>query len=152
MSVGASENKDWGANVLKVLIPVLGDKAATEAARHGAFLFAERCVAEVEIVEVLDEIAQGRVVAFHSPATLRRQEKDAARNALMQTRAILEDAGVPYTWSRAYGPTAQTIAQYAAKHRADIVLLDGSRLGFFRRWAVAIGLWRLSSTPVTMLH
>jgi nucleotide-binding universal stress UspA family protein len=152
MSVGASENKDWGANVLKVLIPVLGDKAATEAARHGAFLFAERCVAEVEIVEVLDEIAQGRVVAFHSPATLRRQERDAACNALMQTRAILEDAGVPYTWSRAYGPTAQTIAQYAAKHRADIVLLDGSRLGFFRRWAVAIGLWRLSSTPVTMLH
>ncbi|MBB3261634.1 nucleotide-binding universal stress UspA family protein [Paraburkholderia bannensis] len=138
--------------MLKVLIPVLGDKAATEAARHGALLFAERCAAEVEIVEVLDDLAQGRAVAFHSLGTLRRQGKQAARNALMQTRAILEDAGVPYTWSRVYGPTAQTIAQYAAKHRADIVLLDGSRLGFIRRWAVAIGLWRLSSTPVTMLH
>ena len=52
--------------MLKLLIPVLGHKGAIEAARHGAFLFAERCVSEVEVVEVLDELAQGRVAAFHS--------------------------------------------------------------------------------------
>ncbi|WP_027820640.1 universal stress protein [Paraburkholderia bannensis] len=138
--------------MLKLLIPVLGAKEATEAARHGAFLFAEQCVSEVEVIEVLSDASQGRAVAFHSPATLRRREKDEARDALMQTRAILDDAGVPYTWKRVFGPTARTIAQHAAQAHADIVLLDASQLGFFHRWIVLARLWQLSSTPVTMLH
>ncbi|WP_233886856.1 universal stress protein [Paraburkholderia flagellata] len=138
--------------MLKLLIPVLGAKGATEAARHGAFLFAERCVSEVEIIEVLDDVAQGRAVAFHSPATLHRREKQGALDALMRTRAILDDAGVPYTWKRVFGPPERTIAQYAAKGHADIVLLDASHLGFFHRWTVLARLWRLTSTPVTMLH
>lgn len=138
--------------MLKLLIPVLGARGATEAARHGAFLFAERCVSEVEIIEVLDDVAQGRAVAFHSPATLHRREKQAALDALMQTRAILDDAGVPYTWKRVFGPPERTIAQYAAKGHADIVVLDASHLGFFHKWTVLAKLWRLTSTPVTMLR
>jgi len=46
--------------VLKLLIPVLGARGATEAARHGAFLFAERCVSEVEIIEVLADAGDSR--------------------------------------------------------------------------------------------
>lgn len=138
--------------MLKLLIPVLGAKGATEAARHGALLFAERCVAEVEIVEVLDDVALSRAVAFHSPAALHRREKQAALDALMRTRAILDNAGVPYVWKRVFGPVEQTIAQCAAKGHADIVLLDASHLGFFRKWTVLARLWRLTSTPVTMLH
>jgi len=138
--------------VLKLLIPVLGARGATEAARHGAFLFAERCVSEVEIIEVLDDVAQCRAVAFHSPSELHRREKQAALDALMQTRAILDDAGVPYTWKRVFGPPERTIAQYAAKGHADIVVLDASHLGFFHKWTVLARLWRLTSTPVTMLH
>jgi len=130
--------------VLKLLIPVLGAK--------GAFLFAERCVSEVEIVEVLDDVTLSRAVAFHSPAMLRRREKEAALDALMQTRAILDDAGVPYTWKRVFGPAERTIAQCAAKGHADIVVLDASHLGFFHKWTVLARLWRLTSTPVTMLH
>ncbi|RQH04412.1 universal stress protein [Paraburkholderia dinghuensis] len=138
--------------MLKLLIPVLGARAATNAARHGAFLFAERCVSEVEIIEVLDDVVRDRAVAFHSPATLHRREKQEALDALMQTRAILDDAGVPYTWKRVFGPPERTIAQYAAKGHADIVVLDASHLGFFHRWTVLARLWRLTSTPVTMLH
>lgn len=138
--------------MLKLLIPVLGAKGATEAARHGAFLFAEKCVSEVEVIEVLDELAQGRVAAFHSRSDLHRSEKARSLDALMQTRAILDDAGVPYTWKRVFGPPEQTIAKYADKDHADIVVLDASHLGFFHKWAVLARLWRLSSTPVTMLH
>lgn len=138
--------------MLKLLIPVLGHKGAIEAARHGAFLFAERCVSEVEVVEVLDELAQGRVAAFHSRSALHRAEKARCLDALMQTRAILDEAGVPYTWKRVFGPPERTIATYAARDHADIVVLDASHLGFFHRWAVLARLWRLSSTPVTMIH
>ncbi|RZF30448.1 universal stress protein [Paraburkholderia sp. UYCP14C] len=138
--------------MLKLLIPVLGDKDATEAARHGAFLFAEKCVSEVEVIEVLDDLAQGRSGAFHSRSELHRSEKERARDALMQTCAVLDDAGVPYTWKRVFGPPERTIAQYAAKDHADIVVLDASHLGFFHRWTVLARLWRWSSIPVTMLH
>ncbi|WP_429536738.1 universal stress protein [Paraburkholderia youngii] len=138
--------------MLKLLIPVLGDKEATEAARHGAFLFAENCVSEVEVIEVLDDLAQGRVGAFHARSELHRSEKERARDALMQTCAVLDDAGVPYTWKRVFGPPEQTIAQYAAKDHADIVVLDASHLGFFHRWTVLARLWRWSSIPVTMLR
>lgn len=138
--------------MLKVLIPVLGTQGATEAARHGAFMFAERCVSNVEIIEVLDDATGSRAVAFHSLSALRRREKHAARDALLQTRAILEDAGVPYTWKRVFGPAERTIAQYAAQSHADIVILDASHLGFFHKWAVLARLWHFSATPVTMLH
>ncbi|ALS67810.1 universal stress protein [Pandoraea apista] len=138
--------------MLKLLIPVLGTQGATQAARHGAFMFAERCVSEVEIVEVLDDAAGSRAVAFHSLSALRRREKQATRDALMQTRAVLEDAGVPYTWKRVYGPAERTIAQCAAQSHADIVVLDASHLGFFHRWTVLARLWHFCSTPVTMLH
>ncbi|MGF6656220.1 nucleotide-binding universal stress UspA family protein [Paraburkholderia youngii] len=138
--------------MLKLLIPVLDDKGALEAARHGAFLFAEKCVSEVEVIEVLDDLTQGRVAAFHSRSALRKLEKERSRDALTQTRAILDESGVPYTWKRVFGPPERTIAKYAAKDHADIVVLDASHLGFFHRWTVLAKLWRLSSTPVTMLH
>jgi nucleotide-binding universal stress UspA family protein len=138
--------------LLKLLIPVLGDKGATEAARHGAFLFAEKCVSEVEVIEVLDDLTQGRTGAFHSRSELHRSQKEWAKNALMQTRAILDDAGVPYTWKRVFGPPERTIALYAARDHADIVVLDARHLGFLHRWTVLARLWRWSSVPVTMLH
>lgn len=40
--------------VLKLLIPIFDRRGALEAARHCAVLFAEHCVSEVEVVEVLD--------------------------------------------------------------------------------------------------
>ncbi|MBB3259435.1 nucleotide-binding universal stress UspA family protein [Paraburkholderia bannensis] len=138
--------------MLKLLIPILDQKGALEAARHSAFLFAEHCVSEVEIVEVLDDLGHDRSAAFHSPGALRRIEKKAMKNALLQTRAILDDAGVPYTWTRVCGPAERIIASYAQKGQADIVVLDASGLGFFRKWAVLARLRRLLPTPVTLIQ
>jgi hypothetical protein len=60
--------------MLKLLIPVLCKAGALEAARHAAFLFAEKCVGQVELIEVLDEVGEGRAVAFQSRAALRRHD------------------------------------------------------------------------------
>ncbi|WP_240655988.1 universal stress protein [Paraburkholderia phosphatilytica] len=138
--------------VLKLLIPIVSRKGALEAARHGAFLFAEHCVSAVEIVEVLEEVGHSRTSAFRSLGELRRQEKDEMRDALLRTCAILDDAGVPYTWKRVFGPADRQIATCARRGNADLVLLDATGLGFFSRWGMFAKLWRLSSTPVTLLH
>jgi nucleotide-binding universal stress UspA family protein len=141
-----------GLDVLKLLIPVLCQSGAPEAARHAAFLFAERCIFEVELVEVLEEAERGRAAAFHSRAALRRREKKMMLDALLKTRSILDDAGVPYTYKRVFGPPEQTIAECAAKGHADLVLLDAGSMGFFRRWGTFAKLWRLCKKPVTMIH
>ncbi|QBR01224.1 universal stress protein [Paraburkholderia pallida] len=138
--------------MLKLLIPIIDRHGAREAARHGAFLFAERCVSEVEIVEVLDDPAYDRSVAFHSIGALRRREKQAMQDALLQTRAILDDAGVPYTWTRVFGPPERVIASSVERGRADIVVLDASGLGFLRKWSVLARLRRLMHTPVTLVQ
>lgn len=138
--------------MLKLMIPVFYGGGAPEAARHAAFLFAERCVSEVELIEVLDDANQGRAAAFHSPGDLRRREMWSVRDALTTTRAILDDAGVPYTFKRVFGPPERTVAEHAASDHADIVVLDAGRLGFFRRWGTFVRLWRLCSKPVTMIH
>lgn len=139
-------------HVLKLLIPILDRDGAPEAARHGAFLFAEHCVSEVEIVEVLDDVGDDRTAAFRSLAQLRLGEKHAMRDALLRTRAILDDAGVPYTWQRVFGRPERVIAACAERGHADIVVIDASRLGFFRRWSVIARLRRLTPTPVTLLQ
>jgi nucleotide-binding universal stress UspA family protein len=138
--------------VLKLLIPIFDERGALEAARHGAFLFAERCVSEIEVVEVLDDVEYDRTTAFWTIAMRRLQEEDGMLDALNQTRAILDDAGVPYTWTRAFGTPAHTIATHARRSRADIVVLDASRLGTLRKWSVLFGLRRFTRTPVTILQ
>jgi hypothetical protein len=138
--------------MLKLLIPVLCKAGALEAARHAAFLFAEKCVGQVELIEVMDEVGEGRAVAFRSRAALRRHEKQSMCDALVKTCAVLDDAGVPYTWKRTFGPPATTIAAYAAIRGSDMMLLDASCLGPFRRWRVLAGLSRLSTVPITMLR
>jgi nucleotide-binding universal stress UspA family protein len=146
------DNDPRDSQVLKLMIPILNGGGAPEAARHAAFLFAERCVSQIELIEVLADADQGRAAAFHSPGSLRRREASSMHDALTVTRTILDDAGVPYTLKRVFGPPERTIAQHAAQDRADIVVLDAGRLGFFRRWAIFARLWRLCSTPVTMIH
>ena len=103
-------------------------------------------------MEVLEPQDQGRASVFHPLGALRLQEKRAMLSALSQTRAILDDAGVPYHWSRVFGPMAGTIAARAAEKRSDIVLVDASHLSFFTRWWVMNKLWRSMQTPVTMVH
>ncbi|CAM2171685.1 Universal stress protein [Paraburkholderia sacchari] len=138
--------------MLKLLIPIIDRHGAQEAARHGAFLFAERCVSEVEIVEVLDDLGLDRSVAFHSIGALRRLEKQAMQDALLQTRAILDDAGVPYTWKRVFGPPERVIASSARLGHADIVVLDATGLGFLRKWSMLARLRCLTHTPVTLVQ
>lgn len=138
--------------MLKLLIPIVDEHGALEAARHGAFLFAEQCVSEVEVVEVIDDLEYDRTSAFWSITMRSLLDDDPVDNALSRTRAILDDAKVPYTWTRAFGTPARTIAAHANRSRADIVVLDASHLGPLRKWGVLFGLRRFTHTPVTILQ
>jgi nucleotide-binding universal stress UspA family protein len=138
--------------MIRMLIPVLDHGGAVEAARYAAFMFLEHGVTEVELLEVLEPVAQGRAVAFHTRSSLLRHEKHAMLKALIDARTILEEAGVPYHWKRVFGHPAKAIADYIAATRPDVMVIDASRMGFFRRLAMLASLSRRTVTPVTMVH
>ncbi|HEX7913860.1 MAG TPA: universal stress protein [Paraburkholderia sp.] len=138
--------------MLRILIPVLDHAGATEAARFAAFMYLERCVTEVELLEVLEPVDQGRAAAFHTRSSLLRQEKRTMLKALIDARTILEEAGVPYHWKRVFGHSTKAIAAYAATSRPDVMVIDASHMSFFRRLAMLASLARRTVTPVTMVH
>ncbi|MFM0341732.1 universal stress protein [Paraburkholderia fungorum] len=138
--------------MFRMLIPVLDNGGAVEAARFAAFMFLERCVTEVELLEVLEPVDQGRAAAFHSRSALVRLEKQGMLKALIDARTILEEAGVPYHWKRVFGHRTKAIAAYAATIQPDVMVIDASHMGFFRRLAMLAVLARRTPTPVTMVH
>ena len=121
--------------MLRLLIPVEG---ALKAARHAAFLFAERCVAGGELVEDLEPPEQGRMSAFRFPGALRLPQKRATPSALNQACAILDDSRVRYHWTRVFGPVTETIAARAAAKQSDVVIVDARQrrccIGRLRGW------------------
>jgi hypothetical protein len=141
-----------GRIMLRLLIPILCRAGATEAARHAAFLFAEKCVSHVELIEVLEESGEGRAAAFHSRSALRLREKADMRDALLRTRAILDEAGVPYTWKRVFGTPMKTVAAHAAACGSDLMVLDAGGLGLVRRWLAIAGLLRRSRVPIMVVR
>ncbi|HTI19328.1 MAG TPA: universal stress protein [Trinickia sp.] len=138
--------------MLRLLIPIVDHDGAMQAARHAAFLYREHCAFEVTLLEVLAPVDEGRAAAFHSPSTLRRNEKRAMLDALVRTGKVLEDAGVPYKWKRVFGHGAQVIASYAAKTQSDVVVIDASHFGFFRRLGLLARLCLVTTKPVTLVH
>ncbi|EIF33578.1 universal stress family protein [Burkholderia sp. Ch1-1] len=138
--------------MIRMLIPVLDHSGAVEAARYAAFMFLERGVTEVELLEVLEPVGEGRAAAFHSRGFLVRHEKQVMLKALIDARTILEEAGVPYRWKRVFGHRTKAIAEYAATTRPDVMVIDASHMGFFRRLAMLASLARRTVTPVTMVH
>jgi nucleotide-binding universal stress UspA family protein len=72
--------------------------------------------------------------------------------ALIDVRTILDEAGVPYHWKRVFGYRTKAIADYAATRQADVIVIDASHMGFFRRLAMLALLSRRTVTPVTMVH
>jgi nucleotide-binding universal stress UspA family protein len=135
-----------------MLIPILDQAGALEAARYAALMFRERGISEVELLEVLEPVDQGRAAAFHSRSSLLRREKRAMLKALIDVRAALDEAGVPYHWKRVFGYRTKAIADYATTRQADVIVIDASHMGLFRRVALLALLGRRTATQVTMVH
>ncbi|OTP78503.1 Universal stress protein UspA [Caballeronia sordidicola] len=138
--------------MLRILIPVLDQRGAIEAARYAALMFLERGVAEVELLEVLEPVDRGRAAAFRTRSSLVRIEKRAMLKALIDARICLEEAGVPCHWKRVFGRRTQAIAAFAATYHPDVIVIDASHMGFFSRRAMLASLTRRTVTPVTMVH
>ena len=128
--------------MLKVLVPVDGSDRSLQAVRHAAFLFQERCAAEVVLLNVQPQLESGRADAFRSARRLKAMERREADRALAQARRILDEAGVKHSTCVRSGNVAPCIARCADEERCDEIVIPAPRRGLLR--AVA----RLFSRPL----
>jgi nucleotide-binding universal stress UspA family protein len=116
--------------MLKLLVPVDGSERSLQAVRHAAFLFQERCAAEVVLLNVQPRLEGSRLDAFHSSRHLMAIERSDARHALAQARRILDDAKVRHSTRVQIGPVAPCIVRCADEERCDEIVLAAPRPGF----------------------
>jgi nucleotide-binding universal stress UspA family protein len=141
--------------MLKLLVPVGHSTRALQAVRHAAFLYAERCVSEVVLMNVQPPLEATRLEAFHPLPQLRAIESAAARADLAHARRILEEVGVTYSVVWRTGPLISTIVDCAEQRRCDEIVITAPERGLFQRAtgifrrSVFDRLARVSSVPVT---
>lgn len=140
--------------MLRVLVPVNGSAHALDAVRHAAFMFRDRCVSEVVLLNVQPPLEFGRASAFHSLAALRKLEETSGEAALRDARSILDDAGARYVAQIRVGDVAQTIAQAAAANDCDAIVMGTAgrtAVGALLAGRLTNKLIRMSRIPVTLV-
>ncbi|AOY95610.1 universal stress protein [Cupriavidus sp. USMAA2-4] len=141
--------------MLKVLVPVNGSKHALDAVRHAAFMYRDKCVSDIVLLNVQEPLEAGRAAAFHRLDALRRLEARDGEAALQEARRILEDAGTPYVAQVKVGDIARTIADTAAANDCDAIVMGTaarSPMGALFAGHLSNRLLRLSRVPVTLVR
>ena len=69
-------------------------------------------------------------------------------------RAILDEAGVAYTYDVELGPVAETIARYAREHKVDAIIMSTrgmSAISNLLMGSIATRVLHLTDVPVTLV-
>ena len=141
--------------MLKVLVPVNGSSHALAAVRHAAFMFRDRCVSNVVLLNVQPCLELGRACAFYSRDELRRLEGQHGEAALREARRILDDAGASYVAQVKVGEVAQTIAQAAVANDCDAIVMGTAArtlIGSLLANNLADKVIRIAHLPVTLVN
>lgn len=144
--------------MLKLLVPVGRSKRSLQAVRHAAFLYHERCVSEVVLLNVQPPLESTRLEAFYPLEELRAMEAAAANEALERAARILDDAHVRYSLAVQVGPLAPTIAHCADEQRCDEIVVAAPPRGVLHairhiaRQSVLDRLVRIARVPVTAVR
>ncbi len=141
--------------MLKLLVPVGHSPRALQAVRHAAFLYSERCVSEVVLLNVQPPLGGSRADAFHTHRELDAIGQAAAAHDLAAAITILRDTGVPHSVTMRFGTQADAIARCALEHHCDEIVVAAPR-GNAPHWLARVlglglhdRLMRLTRLPVT---
>ncbi|UIF87610.1 universal stress protein [Cupriavidus sp. UYPR2.512] len=141
--------------MIKLLVVVDGSDSSLWAVRHAAFLYRERSVSQIVLLNVQAPIENGRAAGYHSLAKLREREREDGEAALASAAEILEDSGVKYVAQIGIGSPANTILNAAQACQCDGIVLG---LSAWSRVLALIGAgtpaktMRRSPVPVTLIN
>ena len=137
-----------------ILVPVDGSDNFLRAIKMAIDSFKANGSATMHLVTVQLPIASGNVKSFFSPEAIRGYYEDEGRAALLPAKALLDQAGVPYTEEILVGQIGPTIADYAKKHQCDHIFMGTRGLGSISSvvlGSVTTKVLSLVDIPVTLI-
>ena len=140
--------------MLKILIPVDGSSYSERAVKQVLELADSGAKLEITLLNVQIPIASGHVRMFISQDEVNSYHQDEGLAALASSRALLEAAGVPYSYHIAVGRVAETIVRFAREGNIDkIVMGTHGRGGLLELLlgSVAHEVLKIATVPVLLV-
>lgn len=140
---------------MKILIPVDGSASANRAVEHT--IAASKMLKELPQIHLLNvqwKLATGNVKMFISQDTINDYYREQGMEALGTARALLDKAGLAYTYHISVGTPAEAIVQYAQEHQIDQITMGSqgeSKLATILLGSVAGKVAHLASMPVLLI-
>ncbi len=137
-----------------ILLPVDGSPSSERAARHLIHLIKTYTPLTVRVLNVQPPVKSGEIspmVTIDVVEQVRREEGVAAGESI---RALLDEAGVAYTYDVELGPVAETIARYASEHKVDAIIMGTrglSAISNLLMGSIATKVLHLAEVPVTLV-
>lgn len=141
---------------MKVLIPVDGSDVANRAVQHviGSRDWLKE-TPQVLLLNVQWKIATGNVKLFISQQTIDDYYREQGLAALAGPRALLDAAGMAYSYHISIGTPAEAIVQYAAEQGVDQIVLatpEQKTLSTLLLGSVVHKVLHLASMPVLLVR
>ena len=139
---------------MKFLVPSDGSDNAVRAVAHVIRLARCREPVEVLLLNVRVPVDAWEVRRFLTEEEITALQQKEGEDDLTTSRALLDEAGVPYTAQVADGPVAQTIARMADDSGCDqIVMGTHGRGGIASLFlgSTAAKVVHLAKVPVTLV-
>ena len=109
---------------MKLLIPVDGSQGAMRALAYVIeHIGALAETPQILLLNVQWKLATGNVKLFVDQATINDYYREQGVDALKSARDALDKAGLPYQYHISVGTPAESIAQYAAEHGVDQIVM-----------------------------
>lgn len=139
--------------MFKILVPVDGSSNSRHAVRHVLAEFRRNPALDIHLLNVQPPFSRN-VARFADRATVSAAHQEASREALQQSRRMLDVAGAPYTVHHAIGERATLIAEIARELRCDHIVMVTARKNSLIRTlgdSVTNRVLELTSVPVVVI-
>ncbi len=140
---------------MKILIPVDGSEAGNRAVGHViASLAWLKAAPQIHLLNVQWKLATGNVKLFINQDTINDYYREQGMAALAGARALLDAAGLAYSYHIAIGTPAEAIIQAAQEHQVDQIAISAHGQGTLSEvllGSVASKVSQLASVPVLLV-
>ena len=140
--------------MLKVLLTIDGSESSDRAVKHLIRLVEGSQPMDVRLLNVQPPIMAGEISLIATAKMVGNLHHDKGEKTAESARALLDDAGIQYTFRIELGHIAETIARYAQNNQCEQIIMGTrgmSAMGNLILGSVAMKVIRLVDVPVTLV-
>ena len=137
-----------------ILLPVDGSDSAARAARHLIHLIKTYTPLTVRVLNVQPPVKSGEISPVVTIEDVNQMRREDGIRCGEPIRALLDEAGVAYTYDVEMGSIPETIAHFAAEHKVDAIIMGTrgmSAISNLLMGSIATRVLHLTDVPVTLV-